>query len=398
VAVCQTSARSAAAQQGSHATAPAVRHACVVGGGLAGLACSIAAAACGVRVDLFDQASALPAKPAFIDVVPNMLRDLVGLGVADECVRAGFPYHGLDVIDRQGRLRLEVPTPRLAGMRYPAALGIEHDELLRILDRCARSHGVRMHPGTEIVGMERRGELAVLRLSSGEAVATELVVLAAGVEAPLRTALFAHAVGRPHLDAVRQVSSYTLVPRPLALQRATLFVGVAGRKVMLVPVRGDLAGVALMEPVQEADNTASSKPAEHLRKALMQFPAQVQDVARQLRDDTAIARRIVCGALLHEPWHHEQVIAVGNAAHAMPPHFGQAGAQALEDAAVLAELLICASSATELAHGFTARRFPRARQVHEIATTAARWELEPESSTDLRELSARLSRLVAEPA
>jgi hypothetical protein len=61
-------------------------------------------------------------------------------------------------------------------------------------------------------------------------------------------------------------------------------------------------------------------------------------------------------------------------------------------------LLTHARNAPELAHGFTARRFPRARQVHEMTTTAARWDLEPESTTDLRELSERLSRLVAQPA
>lgn len=393
------SARHAAAtQKGSGAATPAVRRACVVGGGLAGLACSLAAAMRGLRVDLFDQAPALPSAPAFVEIVPNMLRDLVSLGIADDCVRAGFAFNGLDVIDRQGRLRLEIATPRLAGLRYPAALGIEHDELLRILERGALARGVRLHRGCEVAGFERRGELAVLRLGSGEEVSTELVILAAGAGSPLRTALFPHAGGTHDPDDISQVWWYTLAPRPLALQRATVFVGGAGRKVVMVPVRGDLAGLALMQPIQEANAAASASPAAHLRKCLLQFPPQVKAVAHQLRDDTPVARRPVVSALLPEPWHHEQVIAVGNAAHAMPPHFGQAAAQALEDACVLSELLASQRSGTELAQCFTARRYPRARQVHAIVSTAARWDLEPESTTDLRELSERLLRLVAEPA
>lgn len=396
MALCQTDPRPAGSQQGSRAAA--VQHACVVGGGLAGLACSIAVASRGVRVDLFDQAHTLPTVPAFVEIVPNMLRDLVPLGVADDCVRAGFAYQGLDVIDRQGRLRLEIPTPRLAGIRYPAALGIEHDELLRILDRRALACGVRMHRGAAVAGMEQFGDAAALRLVSGAAVPTEMVILAAGAGSQLRTSLFPHAVDRPDLTDIAQVWWYALVRRPLALQRATVFVGGAGHKVMVVPVRGDLAGIALIEPARHVDSVASAPPAAYLRKALRQFPGQVQELARQLHDDTPVARRPVYSALLPEPWHHGQVVVVGNAAHSMPPHFGQAGAQALEDAWVLSDLLGSARVGADLAQAFTARRFPRARQIHEIAATAARWDLEPESATDLAELSERLSRLVAEPA
>lgn len=398
MALCQTDPRPADLQRSSPSTAAAVQHACVVGGGLAGLACSIAVASRGVRVDLFDQAHALPTAPAFVEIVPNMLRDLVPLGVADDCVRAGFAYQGLDVIDRQGRLRLEIPTPPLAGMRYPAALGIEHDALLRILDRRAQACGVQMHRGAEVAGMEPRGEAAALRLVSGAEVPTELVILAAGAGSQLRTDLFPHAVDLPDLTDIAQVWWYALVRRPLALQRATVFVGSAGHKVMVVPVRGDLAGIALIEPARRCDSVSATLPAAHVRTALLQFPGLVQELARQLHDDTPVARRPVYSAFLPEPWHHGQVIVVGNAAHSMPPHFGQAGAQALEDASVLADLLVRARDAFEVAQSFTARRYLRARQIHEIAATAARWDLEPESATDLAELSERLSRLVAEPA
>jgi 2-polyprenyl-6-methoxyphenol hydroxylase-like FAD-dependent oxidoreductase len=313
-------------------------------------------------------------------------------------VKAGFAYRGLDVIDRQGRLRLEIAMPRLAGLRYPAALGIEHDEFLRILERIARARGVRLHRASEVVKQERRGHLAVLHLASGETVSCDLVVLASGSRSPLRNAWFRHAGATRDTGDAGQLWWHALVPRPLALHRASLYVGGAGCRVMLVPVRTDLAGLAFVEPFQSANENSGVSACAHLREALQEFPPEVQAVARQLHDDTPVTLRPVYSALLPEPWHHEQVIAVGNAAHAMPPHFGQAAAQAVEDAGVLFELLASPCDGAELARRFTARRFPRARQVHEIASTAARWDLEPESSTDLRELSERLSRLVAEPA
>jgi 2-polyprenyl-6-methoxyphenol hydroxylase-like FAD-dependent oxidoreductase len=396
VALCKTNPRPADLQHDSGSAG--VQHACVVGGGLAGLARSIAVASRGVRVDLFDRSHTLPTASAFVEVVPNMLRDLVPLGVADDCVKAGFAYQGLDVIDRQGRLVLEIQTPRLAGMRYPAALGIEHDELLRILDRRARACGVQMHRGADVAAIEQRGGRAALQLVSGAELLTDLVIVAAGAGSSVGTPHFPHAGNPPDPSDVAQVWWYALVHRPRALQRPKVFVGSAGRKVMVVPIRGDLAGVALIEPARPGNGVSLGLPAAHVRTALLRFPDMVQELARQLDDDTPVARRPVFSALLPEPWHQEQIIAVGNAAHSMPPHFGQAGAQALEDACVLSDLLVYARGACEVARAFTARRFGRASQVHDIAVTAARWDLAPESATDLQELSRRLFRLVVEPA
>ena len=92
------------------------------------------------------------------------------------------------------------------------------------------------------------------------------------------------------------------------------------------------------------------------------------------------------------------MLAVGDCAHALPPHFGQAAAQAVEDARVLGELLESTASRTELFEAFERRRVERVRRVHEITTTAARWDLQPDSAADLNLLMQRLAQTVAQPA
>ena len=42
------------------------------------------------------------------------------------------------------------------------------------------------------------------------------------------------------------------------------------------------------------------------------------------------------------PWNRGRVVLIGDAAHACPPTLAQGGSQALEDAAVLTELLLSA--------------------------------------------------------
>lgn len=366
--------------------------ACVIGAGLAGLCCALAAARRGLRVQLLDEASAPRALAAHIEVVPNMLRDLVALGVGDDCVRAGFPYRGIDVIDRHGRHLHELPTERMAGRRFPAALGIRHDELLRLLERVALARGVALRRAARVRAVHDHAGVAHVEVDGGEAVQAELVVLAAGAGSELTRALFPHATPGSEL---RQSWWYALLPRPVDLDRPLIAYGDAGRRAVLVPVRHDQAGLSLTEPRVAP---GASAPGTHLRDALSAFAPRLRALAPRIDGHTPITLRPTCSALLETPWHRGAVLAVGDCAHALPPHLGQGAAQAVEDARVLGDLLDATVSRTQLFEAYERRRVERVRRVHEITTTAARWDLQPDSGADLSLLMARLAQTVAQPA
>lgn len=369
-----------------------LKRACVIGAGLAGLCCALAAANRGLRVQLLDEAVEPRALAAHIEVVPSMLRDLVAFGVADDCVRAGFPYRGIDVIDRQGRHLHELPTERLAGARFPAALGIRHDELHRLLERAALARGVALRRAARVQAVHEQAGVAHVAIDGGASVEADLVVLAVGAGSALPLALFPHA--KPAAE-LRQAWWYTLLPRPVDLDRPLIACGGAGRRAVLVPVRHDQAGLALTEPSAPPADVA---PAAHLRDALSRFAPRLRALAPRLDERTPITLRPARSALLETPWHRGAVLAVGDCAHALPPHFGQGAAQAVEDARALAELLAVDARPADLFEAFERRRVERVRRVHEITTTAARWDLQPDSAADLNLLMERLAQTVAQPA
>lgn len=370
-----------------------VRDVAIVGAGLAGLACAVAAAAAGARVEVFDRAPALPDPPAHVDIVPNLLRDLGALGLADACVREGFVHQGVRLVDAGSGVQLDLDAPRLAGDRRPAAVGLRFGTLLRLLDDAARRSGARVQWQSRVGGVDAGS--GQLHLADGSRRNADLIVVAAGGHGAPRHEL----LGAPGTPEARQHGWYALLPRPPEVDRSTWVVAPGGRKALLVPVSTGCAGVALLQPaaalkrLRPGDSRAGA-----LRAVLQALPRPLGAIAGHLRDADPVAIRAVCPALLPRPWSRGAVLAVGDCAHSLPPQFGQAAAQSVEDAVVLGEELAAARPRSELLARFEARRFARAERVHAITTQAARWDLEPEADADLRRLHAALMQVVSTPA
>ena len=364
----------------------AIRHVGIIGGGLAGLAAALSATRAGLRVELFE-AQAEPAyPPAHLDVVPNLLRDLATLGLAGACVRRGFPYQGFQVLDGDGVTQFAVPTPRLAGAPWPGALGLVYGELLAALREAVLAAGGVLHLGHAVRDANDDGAIVTER---GSRHAVDLAVIASGDRLPT-------VAGRPLAaldeEVLQQQWCHALVPRPQGLECATWVIGRGGLRAMLVPVDTRRIGVALLQPADAAATPAA------LRAVLAGDGRLLQGLARHFGDEVPVLRRPVRSGVLSAPWHQAGVLRIGLSVHRLPPHFGQAAAQTLEDACVLGALLRDGLSKEALPAAFMARRYERARQVHAVAAQAARWQLHPEPGTDLRALHERLVPLVAEPA
>lgn len=92
------------------------------------------------------------------------------------------------------------------------------------------------------------------------------------------------------------------------------------------------------------------------------------------------------------------MVLIGDAAHTCPPTLAQGGAQALEDAAVIAELLLTRTEVDDaLWDAFTERRHARASEVVRASVQLGQWQLDRVRG-DVPALMHRISALVSEPA
>jgi 2-polyprenyl-6-methoxyphenol hydroxylase-like FAD-dependent oxidoreductase len=87
-------------------------------------------------------------------------------------------------------------------------------------------------------------------------------------------------------------------------------------------------------------------------------------------------------------------VLIGDAVHTCPPTLAQGAALALEDAAVLAELLLATDAVDDtLWQAFTARRLERTRTVVDASVQLGQWLLDHEQG-DLPGLMGRVAALV----
>lgn len=370
---------------------PSIDEACVVGAGLAGLASALALVMRGIEVTLVERQLISVSRPAFLEVVPSMLRDLVRLGVGDRCSLAGFAFNGADVADSRGTRHYELSTPSLAGRTYPPALGILHSELRRVLEEAAVEQGVRLLRGRVVAAIEEVESRARVVLDDGNAVAADLVLLASGSGSEISASCFPQS--RTLIDH-GQRWWYSVVRRPLGLDRPLIAMGGPARRLILVPVRNDLAGIALTEPLKEQEPDAQAP----YPVGLKYFDGSLHAMAQRLISDTSFELRLARSGLMERPWYRGPVLAVGACVHALPPHFGQAAAQSVEDACVLGDLLKQTRQRDFVLSAFEQRRYERVRRVHELTTRAARWDVQPDRTTDMNVLMEQLAGTVAVPA
>lgn len=368
--------------------APAVQRVVVVGAGIAGLACALACARAGAQVDVLETRGFAARVPAHIDLVPNLLRELARLGVAQACVQHGFAYSGVAVLDEHGDEAFRLPTPHLAGPQLPPAAGIAHDALVDVLREAAAQAGATLRQGMPVQSLD--AQRARVSAGTGQIFEADLVLLATGAESPLASAVF----GAAQPSAMEHTWWHTMLQRPAWLDRSTWMAGSVGRRLFLVPVGMRHAGLAVVTDAAPAGSTDAGA----LVHMLSGWGALPRRIAAALDPAAPTALRRVASVLRQAPWCRGAVLCVGTAAHAIAPPFGQSAAQALEDAVVLGELLRCAPDRQQLLQQFGQRRTARVHELHTLVEQGARWLARPEPQADLMDLGRRIDAIVARPA
>ena len=317
----------------------AQRSIAIVGAGMGGLAVAATLRRAGFDVRVYEQATRFARVGAGIQMMPNSMKVLRGIGLEEPLKRVAFsPYSHLNRVWDTGEVTNELPMPEsLYGAPY---LCMHRAELHAALASAVPAEIV--HLGKELAGLEQRAGRVALAFADGTREHADAVVGADGVHSKVREML----LGPEKLSwkgrvAYRAVFPSALVGRDIGGSR-TKWWG-PDRHIVIYYTTAKRDEVYFVTSVPE--------PAEWMTRESWSAKGDV----KELRAAYEGFHPDVCAALdacpdchkwailEREPlprWSEGRVVLLGDACHPMTPYMAQGAATSIEDAAVLARCLV----------------------------------------------------------
>jgi len=299
-------------------------------------------------------------------VPTNAMQVFDRLGLANAIQSAGWPLERIRISTRAQVRLLEVDLRKFQAKYGHLTISIHRADLVRILADALP--GPSIHLGKRMVGFTQDENGVSARFEDGTAAHGDLLVGADGIRSVVRETIFPGIPLRySGQTCYRGVAAMELAPE---LTRTCLEVwGGPARMGFSAIGPGQIYWFA---PVSAEVDTASSSGAAlsgDLIDRYAEFPAPIPDILRATPPEGIIRTDLHDFATL-DRWSRGRAVLLGDAAHAMTPNLGQGGAQAVEDAYVLADRLAACST---MERAFLEYERIRLKKVHWVAKMA--WRL-----------------------
>lgn len=331
----------------------------ICGGGVGGLCAAIACLNAGHQVQVYEKAKAFLRIGADVNLTPNAVKCLDGLGVGD-IIRetAARPTRRLSRTWDTGEITSNIVMGNEAEERYGAPqLTIHRGDLLKALEQQLPSDIIHLDHGVESITHSDAG--SDIQFEGSRSTSADLVVGADGIHSVVRRSLF----GADQPEFTGLVSYRAVIPRSAVdvpnLDAFTKWWGpTPDMQLVVFPLtRGEEVFIFATTPQEGWYDESWTMPGDvdELREVYADFHPEVQQLLGAV---TAVTKSAL---YVREPmptWHLGRATVIGDAAHPMVPFMAQGACMAIEDGVVLSRCLSEVGSA-DIAKALA--RFERAR-------------------------------------
>ncbi len=337
----------------------------IAGGGIGGLAAALALAQKGFRSIVLEQVAEFGEAGVGLQVAPNALSALDGLGVGEPVKRRALLIERMvmfDTVSGEEVVNIECGARFRERFGNPYAVAHRADVHGALLDAC-RTHGlVTLRTHARVTGFEQNGSGVRVTLQSGEAIEAAALIGADGIHSTIRHALLND--GPPEASGAiifRAVISVADMPKDLQHPYPSFWAG-PNSHVIYYPVRDWSLfnfGATIVTGETARDETTEISPSE----VVPLFAAHHATVQRVLQIPPAFRCYVIRHRRPVENWTKGSVTLLGDAAHPMVQYIAQGAAMALEDAIVLAACLDRSDDVPTALQGYQTIRIVRTARV-----------------------------------
>jgi len=328
----------------------------IIGAGIAGLTTAIALNKIGIETRIFEAAPHLKPVGAGLGLAPNAIKAFRKIGIADKIIPLGrqLPY-----------FKILTPTGKIISVNDSLAISAKfgtdnftihraqlHEALLNELDAAS------IFLNKRAVALESRKEKIKLTFADNTTYETDFLIVADGINSALRNLVIPAAKVR--------YAGYTcwraVIQAPdLPLVGATETWGANGRFGLVPLTQNQLYWFACINatPGNQAFQKISVPDlAHHFRH----YHEPIPDIISRTPPEGLIHNDIYDLAPLPH-FAYQNILFIGDAAHATTPNLGQGACQAIEDAVILTNELTQNNKVEEAFVAFEKKRLSRTRYV-----------------------------------
>ena len=344
----------------------------IAGAGIAGLTLALALAKFGATVVVLERNNAIQEVGAGLQISPNARHVLNQLGLDRQVAAKSLEPSGIDVFPFRARRPLTtLQLGKEMVERYGAPYAVMHRaDLADVLYRaCKRFANIEIAFGVRAFDAEShaRGVSVTADEAGGtsRSVRAFAFVGADGVHSHTRIDL----LGGPRATYTGAVAWRTTIPMmslkgAIAPNRTTLLFGPGYHAVCYPLPHRQQVNIALFAPVK-ADKALGPNPPKEPGLPWAALPSEhfrvIAEAAKGAWGFWPLFR-VETGV-----WHQGAIGILGDAAHAMMPFQAQGAAMAIEDAAILAPLLMTDPDAASAFARYAALRQPRVERVRRLS-------------------------------
>ncbi len=328
----------------------------IIGGGIAGLSAAISLKQAGILAHVYEAAAEITPIGAGLALAANAIQAFDRLGIQKEVLNKGLLLTGLSVYDSKGKVISRADAASVSKefgidnfVIHRAAL---HEVLLANIDPS------RVHLKKRINQITEDDDHLILSFDDGSVETTDFLIAADGINSVIRKLILP--------NSISSYSGYTcwraVVDYPIeGLDEAAEYWGAKGR-FGFVPLPGNKVYWYACVNSRPDNPVMRDMSPLLLAKRFSAFPEMIVDLIHRTPANGLIWNDIHDLPALKN-YAYNNILLIGDAAHATTPNMGQGACMAIEDAVVLGQELSAQDDPWVAFQRFEKRRIRRTQSI-----------------------------------